>query len=40
MVSTNGVERHDWERIEEVEENERKYLGITEYKKMKEIEIK
>ena len=37
MVSINGVKRHDCERIEEVEENEHKYLGITEYKKLKRV---
>ena len=40
VVSSEGVQMSDGERIEEVEENGYKYLGILEYNKIKENEMK
>ena len=40
IVSSEGAEMPDGERIKEVEENGYRYLGILEYNKIKENEIK
>ena len=40
VVSSEGVEMPDGERIEEVEKNGYKYLGILEYNKIKESKMK
>ena len=40
VVSSEGVEMPDGERIKEVEKNGYRYLGILEYNKIKESKMK
>ena len=40
VVSSEGVEMPDGERIKEVEKNGYRYLSILEYKKIKESKMK